>query len=425
LFSDFWLAGFFVFFLIESSFILGNFNKDGGKSKIIFPFPMNSFKKRKFHLAVSTHLPYPCGQLFALQPLVAELFKKGFRITLISQVTEKTRPWVNNFAGASRLLPLRQGASLIPVMRKLERDAPDAILNATHADQGTQIALQLKKPLFWRLASHPRWWWKNDKGNSQASIRTSVRKIALLADGIIAVSDFVRAPFLRAANGKAETIYEGCDTDFFQPNTEDRAEFRKEFRLADRELAVGIVANITWQKRHAVALAALARLRKKGVQFKCFLVGGAFDRLMQSERHRLMQMVKKLHLSPHVVWTGFRNDRRRVLNGLDVVVFPFLDEGYCLALVEAMACEKSVVVNSSGAFPELVRPGKEGFMVPPEDPARLSEALETLAGSAELRRRLGKNARRTVCQKFSLERQVQGYIRFFNRHLTGDSVRRT
>ncbi len=45
---------------------------------------------------------------------------------------------------------------------------------------------------------------------------------------------------------------------------------------------------------------------------------------------------------------------------------------------------------------ELVADGVNGLVVPPQDPVALADALQRLAGDAELRRRLGRQARATV-----------------------------
>ncbi len=76
----------------------------------------------------------------------------------------------------------------------------------------------------------------------------------------------------------------------------------------------------------------------------------------------------------------------------DVVVIPTLaSEGTSLSCLEAQACGCTVVATAVGGLAELVIDGFNAILTPPE-PGALLSALERVAGDAELRRRLGRNA---------------------------------
>lgn len=74
----------------------------------------------------------------------------------------------------------------------------------------------------------------------------------------------------------------------------------------------------------------------------------------------------------------------------------------CLAVVlgEAMAAGLPVVTTSVGGQPEAVRDGENGIIVPPGDVPALARALLRLATDADLRRRMGRTARRIACERF-------------------------
>ncbi|MPY93232.1 MAG: glycosyltransferase [Acidimicrobiia bacterium] len=68
-------------------------------------------------------------------------------------------------------------------------------------------------------------------------------------------------------------------------------------------------------------------------------------------------------------------------------------ENMPLSVLETMAAAVPVVVTDLGGLPELVEHGRDGLVVPPDDPAALGEALRRLAerpGEAEA---LGRAAR--------------------------------
>ncbi|MBI3929871.1 MAG: glycosyltransferase [Armatimonadetes bacterium] len=78
----------------------------------------------------------------------------------------------------------------------------------------------------------------------------------------------------------------------------------------------------------------------------------------------------------------------------DVFVMPSLEEGFGIALAEAMHRGLPVVASRIGAFQELVEDGVQGMLVPPGDAGALAQALHTLAGDPALLRRMGEQGPR-------------------------------
>lgn len=78
-------------------------------------------------------------------------------------------------------------------------------------------------------------------------------------------------------------------------------------------------------------------------------------------------------------------------------------EGLPMAMLEAMAAAKPVVVTPVGGIPEAVTDGVDGLLVPVRDPAALAAALAALLGDAALRARIGRQARATIVERFSTD----------------------
>jgi glycosyltransferase involved in cell wall biosynthesis len=72
-------------------------------------------------------------------------------------------------------------------------------------------------------------------------------------------------------------------------------------------------------------------------------------------------------------------DRNRLLSGADALLYPLLyPEPFGLVVIEAMACGTPVVATGIGAVPELVEPGRTGYLAPSWEglPALVPRALE-------------------------------------------------
>jgi glycosyltransferase involved in cell wall biosynthesis len=81
-----------------------------------------------------------------------------------------------------------------------------------------------------------------------------------------------------------------------------------------------------------------------------------------------------------------------------------------------MALGKPVVVTDVGGLSEVVTDGEQGFLVPAGDASALAEPIERLLLDAELRRRMGDNAR-TRARDFDIRVAVASMERAYERLL--------
>jgi glycosyltransferase involved in cell wall biosynthesis len=100
---------------------------------------------------------------------------------------------------------------------------------------------------------------------------------------------------------------------------------------------------------------------------------------------------------------------------LDAYVYPSRYESFCLSVLEAMAAGLLIIASSVGGVPEMVRHGVTGWLVPPDDPVALTEALRLLRGDELLRHRLSENAQRFVRQHHNPDQLVTATLSVYER----------
>lgn len=105
-----------------------------------------------------------------------------------------------------------------------------------------------------------------------------------------------------------------------------------------------------------------------------------------------------------IVWHGEVGPEYvpRRLAAADIYAWPGTGEGFGLAYLEAQAMGLPAVAQDTAGVPAVVRHGTTGLLTPAGDVDAFAAALRTLLGDADLRTRLGRQARRFVQEERSL-----------------------
>lgn len=117
------------------------------------------------------------------------------------------------------------------------------------------------------------------------------------------------------------------------------------------------------------------------------------------QKRRLLKLTKDLMLESHIKFTGKVDFDvlYDLYSSSDIVIFPSLyPEPLGRVSLEAMFFGKPVIASSVGGIPEIVKNGKNGLLVPPNNPTKLADAIITLTKDPEVRDRMGKEGQRLL-----------------------------
>ena len=206
-----------------------------------------------------------------------------------------------------------------------------------------------------------------------------------------------------------ELLYNGIEV-FELPSTNERKAIRSELGLDDNTVAIGILANLIPYKGHADLIQACAKINKQINRWKLFIIGR--DDGIGPD---LKTLSSSLGIAGKVDFLGERSDARSLLGAMDIGVSASHEEGFSNAILEFMAAGVTVVATNAGGNAEAVADGLTGSVVPIGDHKRMAEAIDSLLADNGLRQRMGKTARATVCEKFSIEACVAGYESVYRR----------
>ncbi len=168
------------------------------------------------------------------------------------------------------------------------------------------------------------------------------------------------------------------------------------------------VARLVEKKGLDTLVRACARLRDRGRDFRCHIVGDG------PLRKPLSDMIRKYKLSRVISLEGSLDQtevltwyRRATVFALPCVVTIDGDrDGIPNGLIEAAACGVPIVTTPVSGIPELIEEGVSGLLVPPHEPDELANALDELLRSVVLREKLRVNARARVVKAFDVRRNA-------------------
>ena len=100
-------------------------------------------------------------------------------------------------------------------------------------------------------------------------------------------------------------------------------------------------------------------------------------------------------------------------NLFDLLLLPSLRDGLPNALLEGMACGCALIGSSVGGMLDVIHPAENGVLVPPGDAAALSQAISEMLADDNQRIRLGENARRTVAQDHTPQRELEANLALY------------
>lgn len=298
--------------------------------------------------------------------------------------------------------------------RLLRRERPGLVQTwMYHADLIGGIVARLAgvRKVFWNIR------------NSNLDPQHSTRATILVAKACALVSRWVPTGIsccaqkayevhrdLGYVTGKMTLIPNGYDVGRLAEDGNARQAVRREFRLPDDGILIGMVARFDPQKDHDNLLKALLIIRDRGLRFRCVLVG----RGLEPSNQQLVGRISSLSLQDIVMLAGPRMDIPSVMNALDLhVLSSAYGEAFPNVVAEAMACGTPVVVTDVGDAAAIA--GETGWVVPPRDPSALADALQealTLPTPERLER--GRQARERIVSLFSMDTMVAAYHSLWN-----------
>lgn len=172
------------------------------------------------------------------------------------------------------------------------------------------------------------------------------------------------------------------------------------------------LANFLPTKGFKELLTGLIKLKHIYGQFRLTAVGNWDNEEYKAICH---EIVKTNNLPVDFYPPKAGKEKMQAFADADVFIFtPKAPEGHPWVLVESLASGLPVISTDQGAIVESVIHGENGFIVKPENPRSIAEALEKLISNRGLREKMANASREHYSEHFTEEVMVENYTRVIN-----------
>jgi len=231
------------------------------------------------------------------------------------------------------------------------------------------------------------------------------RRAGRITDHFVVVANAMTRQYLAAGIGRPEQyarIFSGFDLGSFLGAGRD-PELARSLGLRDGDFVIGKIARLFELKGHDDVFAIAPELVRRVPRAKFLFVGDG------PWRQRFEEMALTAGLADRFVFSGLvpPAEVSRLVGLMDCLVHLSRREGLPRALPQAMAAGKPVIAYDCDGAGEVCRDGETGFLIQPDDHAKLLNRLATLANEPELRAHLGMAGREFVRDRFTVERLVE------------------
>ncbi|MEZ5524771.1 MAG: glycosyltransferase family 4 protein [Pseudomonadales bacterium] len=222
-------------------------------------------------------------------------------------------------------------------------------------------------------------------------------------------------------------VYYGVDLDKF--TVVERCGLRQELGLDEDTKIIGNVAYFYAPKKylgqtrglkgHEDLIDAIEIVANKHPNVVGVFVGGPWGNAKGYEQE-VISYAKKKGLG-RFFFLGFRDDVQQLYHDFTISVHPSHSENVGGA-VESLLCESPTIATDVGGFPDLIKPGITGWLVPPKTPEALAETILEAFENPEKCQIMVQEGRKLAEKMFDVRQNANDIFTYYQRLLGHDEL---
>lgn len=176
--------------------------------------------------------------------------------------------------------------------------------------------------------------------------------------------------------------------------------------LSDKKInsipTILFLSNLIESKGIYELLDACHIIRKKGVDFKCYVAGNEGDVSYVQLQNEILE--RNLGENIQICGKVEGDTKSELFSQSDIFVFPtyYPYETFGLVNLEAMQHGLPIISTFEGGIPSVISNGKTGFLIEQKNTVALADHIQELLINSDLRETMGKNGRDRFLKNFTL-----------------------
>jgi glycosyltransferase involved in cell wall biosynthesis len=236
------------------------------------------------------------------------------------------------------------------------------------------------------------------------------------ATKVVAVSNTIKRwieDTVPAASGKITVIYNPVDTTLFSPDANGRV-LAEKLSLEGRRVVLHVgTDHLVIRKGLHYAIKTLAKLPKDVA-----LVVTGYRHVPSINKiymNYIMHLISKYQLRDRVYFVGWvpYKELARYFNISKLLLYPTIQEGFGVPIIEAMASARPVVGFDIPPVNELVENGRTGILVQLGNVEKLAEAVRIILDDESLWEKMCISAREEAVKRFSIDEIVHAHLKLY------------
>lgn len=294
---------------------------------------------------------------------------------------------------------LQLGKDIYHYCQQTQADALLSMPLGWHAFMAYGAKLAGVKQVAAHVGNYPPYW----TGNAFHKFRLQIQLGRPVTNQLICCSHYIRQGVINhfgVGASETVTIYNGVPVEIIAQRAAAIT------CNGEKPFTIGMVARLEIHKDQPTLIRAARLLKDSGFWFQVKLIGEG------SRRLEYENLIREEKVQDCVSLLGMRRDIPELLGEMDLFVFSAKpDEGFGIALVEAMSAGVPIIATNVGACREVLENGQLGTLIPPQAPETMAQAIEKFIKNPDLRASKGERARDKAFKEFTVDHIAYQYAR--------------
>jgi len=184
----------------------------------------------------------------------------------------------------------------------------------------------------------------------------------------------------------------------------NNSESRPAIKSHDDEIIIGNAGRLVEQKDHESLIGIAAILKQRQLKFKVHIAGSG------ELESALKRLCKQEGLLDQVIFMDFVEDMSAYLNEIDIYCSTSKHEGSSHVILEAMAAKKPLIAFNVSTFPEMIKDGENGFLVPYKEIAIYADKIQEIQRDRDKLYKMGQASRNLVEKQFDFSNKAREFL---------------